>query len=118
MEIIRDRLIAIRRGASGLQDSSLLTSALQRPINKRQYEEAGLFKCAAACAYGIAKAHAFIDGNKRTAFVSGTTFLRLNGWHFVTEPAEGVEFMEGLVSDTITEEKFEDWLIQCSAQII
>jgi death on curing protein len=116
--IIHDRQITRHGGASGLRDSGLLTSALQRPINKLQYEKAGLFKCAAAYAYGIAKAHAFVDGNKRTAFVSGATFLRLNGWHFKTEPAEGVEFMEGLVSDAITEEKFENWLIQGSTKIV
>jgi hypothetical protein len=50
--------------------------------------------------------------------VSGATFLRLSGWHFVTEPVEGVEFIEALASDAITEEKFEDWLAQGSAQII
>jgi prophage maintenance system killer protein len=50
--------------------------------------------------------------------VSGATFLRLNGWHFTTEPAEGVEFMEGLASDAITEEKFGIWLAQGSTQII
>jgi death-on-curing protein len=116
--IIHDRQITRHGGASGLRDSGLLTSALQRPINKLQYEKAGLFKCAAAYAYGIAKAHAFVDGNKRTAFVSGATFLRLNGWHFKTEPAEGVEFMEGLVSDAITKEKFENWLIQGSTKIV
>ena len=77
-----------------------------------------MFKCAAAYAYGISKAHAFVDGNKRTAFVSGATFLRLNGWHFATEPAEGVELMEGLAFDAITEEKFEIWLAQGLAQII
>jgi prophage maintenance system killer protein len=59
-----------------------------------------------------------VDGNKRTAFVSGAAFLKLNGWHFATEPAEGVEFMEGLAYDAITEEKFEIWLAQASSQII
>ena len=88
------------------------------PINKRQYEKADLFKCAAAYACRIAKGHAFVDGNKRTSFVSGTSFLRLNRWHFATEPPEGVEFMEGLASDTITEEKFGIWLAQGSTQII
>ena len=116
--IIHDRQIARHGGASGLRDRGLLTSALQRPINKRQYEEASLFKYAAAYAYGLDKAHAFVDGNKRTAFVSGVTFLRLNGWHFETEPAEGVAVIEGLASNAITEEKFEDWLAQGSAQII
>ena len=108
--IIHDRQIARHGGASGLRDEGLLQNALQRPVNKWQYENADTFECAAAYAFGIAKAHAFVDGNKRTAFVTSATFLRLNGWYFVTEPAEGVTFMEGLASDEVSEEKFKNWL--------
>ena len=96
----------------------MLKNALQRPVNKRQYENAARFDSAADYAFGIAKAHAFVDGNKRTAFVSSVTFLRLNGWHCVTEPAEGVEFMEGFASDQISEGKFKSWLSHGSNEII
>ena len=48
-------------------------------MNKWQYEDANIFECAAA--------YAFFDGNKRTAFVKSATFLRLNGWYLMTEPA-------------------------------
>jgi EPS-associated MarR family transcriptional regulator len=68
-------------------------------------------------AWGIAKAHAFVDGNKRTAFVTSATFLRLNGWQFVTEPAEGVAFMEGLASNEVSEEKLKNWLEHGSKEI-
>ena len=117
VRIIHDRQIARHGGASGLRDEGLLQNAMQRPVNKWQYEDADTFECAAAYAYGIAKAHAFVDGNKRTAFVTSATFLRLNGWHFVTEPAEGVAFMEGLASDEVSEEKFKNWLELGSKQI-
>ena len=110
VHIIHDRQIARHGGASGLRDEGLLQNAMQRPVNKWQYEDADTFECAAAYAYGIAKAHAFVDGNKRTAFVTSATFLRLNGWHVVTEPAEGVAYMEGLASDEVYEEKFKNWL--------
>ena len=110
VHIIHDRQIARHGGASGLRDEGLLQNAMQRPVNKLQYEDADTFECAAAYAYGIAKAHAFVDGNKRTAFVTSATFLRLNGWHVVTEPAEGVAYMEGLASDEVSEEKFKNWL--------
>ena len=110
VQIIHDRQIARHGGASGLRDEGLLQNAMQRPVNKWQYEDADIFECAAAYAYGISKAHAFVDGNKRTAFVTSVTFLRLNGWHFVTEPAEGLAFMEGLASDEVSEEKFKSWL--------
>ena len=115
--IIHDRQIARHGGASGLRDEGLLQGALQRPINKWQYENADTFGCAAAYAFGVAKAHAFVDGNKRTAFVTSVTFLRLNGWHFVTEPAEGVTFMEDLASGAVSEESFRNWLEQCSTKI-
>ena len=114
--IIHDRQIARHGGASGLRDEGLLQGALQRPINKWHYENADTFGCAAAYAFGIAKAHAFVDGNKRTAFVTSVTFLRLNGWHFMTEPAEGVAFMEDLASGAVSEESFRNWLKQSSTK--
>ena len=68
-------------------------------------------------AFEIANAHAFVDGNKRTAFVTSVTFLRLNGWHFVTEPAQGVASMEDLTSGVVSEEKFGNWLEAGSTEI-
>ena len=115
--IIHDRKIARHGGASGLRDAGLLQGALQRPINKWQYENTDTFGCAAAYAFGIAKAHAFVDGNKRTAFVTSVTFLRLNGWHFTTDPAEGLSIMEDLASGVVSEESFKNWLVQSSTEI-
>ena len=115
--IIHDRQIARHGGASGLRDEGLLQGALQRPINKWQYENSDTFGCAAAYAFGVAKARAFVDGNKRTAFVTSVTFLRLNGWHFLTKPAEGVTFMEDLASGAVSEESFRNWLEQSSTKI-
>ena len=115
--IIHDRQIARHGGASGLRDDGLLQNALQLPVNKWQNESADTFECAAAYAFGIAKADAFVDGNKRTAFVTSVTFLRLNGWHFVTEAAEGVASMEGLASGEVSEENFSIWLERGSAEI-
>jgi len=117
VHIIHDRQIARHGGSSGLRDEGLLQNAMQRPVNKWQYEGADTFECAAAYAFGIAKAHAFVDGNKRTAFVTSATFLRLNGWHFATEPAEGLAFMEGLASDGVSEEEFKNWLERGSTKI-
>jgi len=116
--IIHDRQIARHGGASGLRDEGQLKGALQRPINKWQYENSDTFGCAAAYAFGIAKAHAFVDGNKRTSFVTSVTFLRLNGWHFVTDPAEGVAFMEDLASGAVSEESFRNLLEQSSTKTI
>jgi len=117
VHIVHDRQIARHGGASGLRDEGLLQNALQRPVNKWQYENADTFEWAAAYAFGIAKAHAFVDGNKRTAFVTSVTFLRLNGWRFITEPADGIAFMENLASDVVSEEQFKNWLKRSSTQI-
>mgnify|MGYP001210939430 FL=1 len=116
VQIIHDRQIARHGGASGIRDEGLLQGALQRLINKWQYENSDTFGCAAAYAFGIVKAHAFVDGNKRTAFVTSVTFLRLNGWHFMTGPAEGVSFMEDLASGAVSEESFRNWLEQNSSK--
>ena len=115
--IVHDRQIARHGGASGLRDEGLLQGALQRLLNKWQYEDVDIFGCAAAYAFGIAKAHAYVDGNTRTAFVTSVTFLRLNGWHFMTDPAEGVGFMEDLASGAVSEERFKNWLEQGSTEI-
>ena len=117
VSIIHDRQIARHGGASGLRDDGLHQNALQRPVNKWQYESANTFECAAAYAFDIAKAHAFVDGNKRTAFVTSITFLHLNGWHFATEAAEGVAYMEGLASGEVSEEEFTIWLERGSTEI-
>lgn len=110
--IVHDRQIARHGGASGLRDLNLLEAGCARPRNQFAYDNANLMQCATAYAYGIAKAHAFIDGNKRTAFVTMATFLRLNGWHIRPDPAQGVQVMESLASDQLSEAKFCEWLEQ------
>jgi death-on-curing protein len=108
--VIHDRQIARHGGASGLRDKTLLEAAVIRPENKFAYEQADMFACAAAYAFGIAKAHAFVDGNKRTAFVTSVTFLRLNGYQFTTSPTNGLRFMEGIATGEVTELQFASWL--------
>ncbi len=113
--LIHDRQIARHGGAGGLRDASLLETGHARPQNKYAYEQADLMTCAAAYAFGIAKAHAFTDGNKRTAFVVAATFLRLNGYHLRPDPLVGVRVMEDLAAGRMSEEAFRDWLIKEAA---
>lgn len=108
--VIHDRQIARHGGAPGLRDRALLEMGCGRAMNLAAYTEAGLGEVAAAYAFGIAKAHAFVDGNKRTAFVSAITFLRLNGFTFRPDPVEGVRRMEDLASGSMTEADFASWL--------
>ncbi|WP_319825843.1 type II toxin-antitoxin system death-on-curing family toxin [Thalassovita sp.] len=108
--IIHDRQIARHGGAAGLRDIGLLEGALERPRNKAAYGKPGLEEVAAAYAFGIAKAHAFVDGNKRTAFVTSATFLRLNGFGLRPDPLDGVRAMEDLASSLLSEDEFGAWL--------
>ena len=110
--IIHDRQISRHGGAPGLRDGGLLEMGWARPMNLAAYGAADHAALAAAHAFGIAKAHAFVDGNKRTAFVAALTFLRLNGHGFRPDPAEGVRMMEDLACGVIGETGFAEWLRQ------
>ena len=78
---IHGRQLAEHAGSPGVRDAGLLASALARPKQLFAYggAEATLQPLAAAYAFGIARNHPFLDGNKRTAFVVSLLFLRLNG---------------------------------------
>lgn len=110
LHAIHDRQISRHGGASGTRDPALLEMGCTRPMNLAAYDDPDVFEVAAAYAYGIAKAHAFADGNKRTGFVAAFTFLRLNGVSVRPEPAVGVRKMEDLASDKVSEEEFAAWL--------
>jgi len=115
--IIHDRQIARHGGASGLRDIRLLEGALERPRNKASYGEPRLEGLAAAYALGIAKADAFVDGNKRTAFVTAATFLQLNGYGLRPDPFDGVRAMEDLASGALAQSGFADWLARLMTPI-
>ena len=93
-----------------MRDMALLEMGSGRAMNLAAYTDAGIAEIAAAYAFGISKAHAFMDGNKRTAFVTALTFLRLNGYSFRPDPIDGVRMMEGLASGKVDEAGFAKWL--------
>ncbi len=104
--IYHDRQISRHGGAAGIRDLALLANALMRPQNKAAYGEDDLHRLSAAYAYGIAKAHAFVDGNKRTAFVTAIAFLGANGLRFAAPQADIVRMMEDLARDAVGEGEF------------
>lgn len=108
--VIHDRQIARHGGAPGLRDRALLEMGCARAMNLAAYRDAELAEIAAACAFGIARAHAFVDGNKRTGFVTAVTFLRLNGHGFRPDAVEGVRKMETLAAGDLGEANFAKWL--------
>lgn len=96
-------------GAPGLRDEGI-RSALERPINKWQYEQALLPELAAAYAFGLAKNHAFVDGNKRIAFMVMMTFLRKNDVAFSPEPAHATQIILSLAAGEVSEESLTRWI--------
>jgi death-on-curing protein len=112
-----DQVIAIhsrqlRRfgGAAGLRDDGLLHSAIERPVNKWHYEQAELSELAAAYAFGLAKNHAFVDGNKRIAFMSMVVFLRKNGVRFAPLQAHATKIILSLAAGEVSEESLARWI--------
>lgn len=98
-------------GSIGLRDSGLLDSALARPQQKHAYEpESGFAALAAAYGFGLAKNHAFVDGNKRVAFVAMYVFLALNGYDLDAPEPEVVTVMEGVAAGAVDEPALADWL--------
>jgi death on curing protein len=97
-------------GAPGLRDEGMLRSALERPVNKWTYEQSPLAELAAAYAFGLAKNHAFIDGNKRIAFMAMMTFLHKNGVAFAPDPAQATKIVLALAAGEVSEESLVRWI--------
>ena len=106
VEAIHDEQLAEHGGGDGLRDAGLLDSALARPRNLAAYGDPDVAALAAAYGYGIARNHAFVDGNKRTAFVAVELFLDLNGYTLTAGDAECIMVMERLAEGTVGEQDF------------
>jgi death-on-curing protein len=109
---IHQRQISEHGGSEGLRDEGLLASALARPPNVLAYAQPppDLAVLAAAYAYGIARNHPFVDGNKRTALVAARTFLLLNGVNLEANQDEKYLTFLQLAQGTLTEEQLADWI--------
>ena len=110
VQAIHARQLRLFGGPPGLRDEGMLDSALSRPMNRAAYGSIDLAELAAADAFGIAKNHPFIDGNKRAAFLSLITFLGLNGIDFLVEEAEAVVMIRGLAAGEIDEAGMARWI--------
>jgi death-on-curing protein len=109
---VHNRQLAEHGGQDGLRDEGLLLSALARPQQLLSYGSPPPDLCAlaAAYAYGIAKNHPFLDGNKRTAFVVYRLFLKWNGIELLAEKTQRYVTMLALAAGEISEEDFAAWL--------
>src|SRR3954468_7950815 len=108
---IHEAQLAEHGGIPGLRDEGLFSSAMARPQNLAEYgkrpDAAGL---AAAYAFGLARHRAFLDGNKRTAFVVMELFLNLNGWTLDAEDAGCISTMESVAAGDFPEKDLAAWL--------
>jgi death on curing protein len=109
---VHEELLAEHGGAQGIRDEGLLDSALTRPQQLYTYGNPDLFVLAAAYVNGILRNHPFIDGNKRTAFLSGYTFLARNNKLLEADEVEAAEITVALASRELSEADFTAWLKQ------
>ena len=110
LELLHDESIAEHGGLPGLRDEGLLESALARPLNLAAYGEPDVTELAASYGVGLAKNHAFVDGNKRVAFLAVGLFLALNGQRLVATQAEATLAMLDVAAGTLNEAAFAQWL--------
>ncbi len=103
------RQLAEHGGGTGVRDSGLLDSALNRAENKLAYGSPDIFELAAAYAFGIARNHPFVDGNKRTALVASFTFLYINGFAVTAPQADNVRTFLALAAGEMAEEALAEW---------
>lgn len=106
---LHDRQLAEHGGGIGLRDAGGLDSALTRPRNRWEHGEDGRAALAAAYAFGIARNHPFVDGNKRTAWVAARLFLRLNGEILIYRPDEAIRIVLALAAGELSEDELADW---------
>ena len=112
--LLHEESLAEHGGASGLCDEGLLDSALARPLNLSMYAEPDLADFAASYGVGLAKNHAFVDGNKRAAFLAVGLFLALNGYRLHATQADATLTMLSVAAGDIDEIAFADWIrIHC-----
>jgi death on curing protein len=107
---IHDEQLVAHGGSGGLRDAALLESALNRPLNKWNYENAELPELAAAYAYGIAHNHPFVDGNKRTSLLALYTFLGINDVDFIVPEADAAAMILALAAGEVSEESLARWI--------
>lgn len=101
--------IAEHGGGEGVRDPGALESALARPRNLNEHGEPGIADLVAAYAFGIARNHPFVDGNKRIAAVVSESFLTLNGRELRATDAELVVGFQALAAGELGEEEMADW---------
>lgn len=109
IEAVHERQIAEHGGGVGLRDENALESALAPLVNLSLYGEPDAAELAASLAFGLAKNHPFVDGNKRSAWVGARLFLRLNGVCLTFDKAEATVMVQRLAAGELGEAEVAQW---------
>lgn len=108
--LLHDESLAEHGGASGLRDEGLLDSALMRPQNLALYEQPDIARLAASYGVALAKNHAFVDGNKRAAFLAMGLFLMVNGFRLKASQAEATLVVLDVAAGDMDEMALAAWI--------
>lgn len=113
-----DEQLGEHGGPSGIRDKGLFESALARPQNLALYEKnSDIAALAAAYGFGLAKNHAFVDGNKRIALIALELFLALNGYELVADDMQCVLVILSVASSAFSETDLADWIRKHSKRV-
>ena len=110
LHAVHEEQLAEHGGPGGVRDEGLLQSALARPRQLANYGNPDLAELASSLAYGLARNHPFVDGNKRTAFVAMELMLWLNQQELTADDASCVLTILALASGELSEEALAQWI--------
>jgi death-on-curing protein len=115
--LLHEESLAEFGGARGIADEGLLDSALARALNTYAYcPESTIADLAASCAYGLARNHPFLDGNKRVAFLSIGVFLAINGHRLVADQVDAIRTMLAVAAGEMDERGLAAWIAKNSVR--
>ena len=106
---VHDAQLAEHGGLAGTRDPTLVQSAVDRPRNLANYSSPDAAELAASYAFGLARNHGFIDGNKRTAFVVALIFLLDNGFALTASDEDAIAIMLAMAAGDIGEQELAAW---------
>ena len=108
-DAIHAEQLAAHGGPPGTRDEGALASALARPQNLAGYGEPDMAALAASYAFGIARNHPFVDGNKRTAWIIARLFIRLNGGALTFDKEDAYRTVVALAAGDLSEKALAAW---------
>lgn len=109
--LLHEESLAMFGGARGMRDEGLLDSALARPVNQFLYQKVDdIAGIAAAYGFGIAMNHAFVDGNKRAAYLAKGLFISINGKRLRPDQVDAIQTILALAAGNLDEAGLAKWV--------